>query len=118
MTRLLSAAAALAASTVALTAAAGPARAQAAHAPFYVATPEAAPAAARVMTRTTGWTVRDGRYLAARAPERAALLCDLLARDVGRLSSFSAGGTAFDADDLAKCNARAKAAPATAVAAR
>jgi len=118
MIRLLSLAAALAASAASLTLAAGPAEAQAARAAFYVATPEAAPAAARTMTRATGWTLRDGRYLAARAPERPALLCDLLARDVGRLTSFSAGDATFDADQLAKCNRRAKAAPATAMAAR
>ncbi len=31
----------------------------------------------------------------------------LIARGVGEISSFSAGGKAFDADALAKCNARA-----------
>jgi len=119
MVRTLSFAAALAASAAALFAAAGPAHAQAANAPFYVATPESAAAdGTRTMTRATGWTYRDGRYLATRAPERAALLCDLLARDVGRLTAFSAGAETFDADDLAKCNRRAKASPATAMAAR
>lgn len=119
MVRTLSLAAALAASAASLFAAAGPAHAQSANAPFYVATPEAAAVdGTRAMTRATGWVYRDGRYLATRAPERAALLCDLLARDVGRLTAFSAGGETFGEDDLAKCNRRAKAVGGTAMAAR
>lgn len=119
MVRTLSFAAALAASAVSLFAAAGPAHAQSANAAFYVATPEAAAVdGTRTMTRATGWTFRDGRYLAARAPERSAVLCDLLARDVGRLTAFSAGKESFGEDDLAKCNRRAKASSGTAVAAR
>ena len=43
-----------------------------------------------------------------KAPEREAILCQLVARDAGKLSAFSAGGQAFDADALAKCNAHAK----------
>jgi len=35
-------------------------------------------------------------------------MCELVVREVGTLNSFSANGTAFDADALAKCNARAR----------
>lgn len=102
--RILSVAGALAVSA-ALLSAAGAAEAQSAH---YVAVPAAAPAKERVITRSTPWALRNGAYLAARAPERALVLCQLLARDVGPMQSFTAGGQPLEADDLAKCNARAK----------
>ena len=74
---------------------------------YYVATPVAAPAKARLMTRSTPWRQINGTYVAAQAPEREMTLCQLVARDVGQLSSFSAGGKAFDAEALDKCNAKA-----------
>ena len=85
---------------------------------YYVATPEAAPAKTALMTHATPWRLQGATYVADRAPERAEMLCQLVAQRVGRLSAFSAGGAAFDADALAKCNGKAKALPATAVAAR
>ena len=74
---------------------------------YYVATPVAAPAKARLMTRATPWRVQNGAYVAAQAPEREMTLCQLVARDAGPLASFSAGGKAFDAAALDKCNAKA-----------
>jgi hypothetical protein len=74
---------------------------------YYVATPAAQPAKARIMTRSTPWQLQNGAFVAARAPERDAVLCQLVARDVGSLSSFSAGGKSFDAAALDKCNAKA-----------
>jgi hypothetical protein len=74
---------------------------------FYVATPVAAPAKARLMTRSTPWRLMNGTYVAAQAPEREMTLCQLVARDVGQLSAFSAGGKAFDAASMDKCNAKA-----------
>ncbi len=85
---------------------------------YYVATPVATPAKNSLMTHDTPWRVQGAAYTADRAPERAELLCQLVAQRVGQLSAFSAAGTSFDADALAKCNARAKPARATAVAAR
>jgi len=104
---------------LAVTAAAGVSAAQAApRGAYYVATPEAATDRPAVMTRATSWTLRDGQYIAARAPERDAVQCELAVRGLGRLSAFSAGGTTFDAAQLDKCNRRAPAAGAAAVAAR
>ena len=101
--------------SAALTAMAAPAPAQGpAH---YVAVPDAPTAKGSVITRSTPWAFRNGAYLANRAPERDLVLCQLLARDVGTLKSFSAGGTALDTDQLAKCNTRAKRSGATAMAA-
>ena len=113
MIRLFPAAASLAASLL-LVVAASDANAQGAH---YVAVPETA-AKPSVITRSTAWTLRGDRYVANRAPERDLILCQLLARDVGPLKSFTAGGAALDGDKLDKCNARAKKGTAVATAAR
>lgn len=80
---------------------------------YYVATPVAAPAKARLMTRATPWNLQNGSFIAAQAPERDLVLCQLVAKDVGQLSAFSAGGKAFDADALGKCNAKASVAKVT-----
>lgn len=115
MTRILSALAA-ALTSAALVAVAGPAGAQGpAH---YVAVPAAPAAKASVITRSTPWRLTaNGAYVASRAPERDLVLCQLLARDVGPLRSFSAGGAALDADELGKCNSRAKGGAGAAMAA-
>ncbi|WP_375403152.1 hypothetical protein [uncultured Sphingomonas sp.] len=85
---------------------------------YYVAVPEAQAGKANLITRSTPWTLHGDAYVANRAPEREVVLCQLLARNVGKLRSFSAGGTALDGAALEKCNARAKPTPSTAVAAR
>lgn len=74
---------------------------------FYVATPVAKPAATSLITNSTLWTWQDTAFTANHAPERPNIVCELVVKRVGALSSFSAGGKAFDADALAKCNARA-----------
>jgi len=75
---------------------------------YYSATPVTAPAKTSLITRTTVWKCGEGTCVASKSTSRDAIMCELVAREVGTLSSFSAGGTAFDADALAKCNARAK----------
>ncbi len=75
---------------------------------YYVAVPAAPATKPQLMTRATPWHLDGGAYVAARAPERDVVLCQLVARDVGQLQSFSVAGKAIDADALAKCNARAK----------
>jgi hypothetical protein len=74
----------------------------------YVAVPTAPSAKASFITRSTVWRAREGGFVAGQAPERPAVLCELVAREVGTLSSFTVGGTAYDAEQLAKCNAKAK----------
>ena len=107
MTRMLSVAAAIAASATLIGAAGGTARAQGPA--YYVAVPEGQPSKTDVITRSTPWKLSNGRYIAARAPERDLVLCQVLVRNVGRLQSFSAGGQALAGDQLDKCNSRAKA---------
>lgn len=80
---------------------------------YYVATPAAAPAKDRLMTRATPWRLQNGVFVANQAPERELALCQLVAKDVGQLSGFSAGGKAFDAAQLEKCNAKAGVAKVT-----
>ena len=46
-------------------------------------------------------------FAAAKAPERDIVLCQLVAQRVGKLTSFTVGGQALDADTLSKCNAKA-----------
>ena len=80
---------------------------------YYVATPAVATAKTQLMTRATPWRLQGASFVAAQAPEREMVLCQLVAKDVGQLSSFSAGGKAFDAANLDKCNAKASGAKVT-----
>ena len=95
----------VAATLVGTTTIAGTAHAQSG---YYVATPAAAPAKSTLVTNSTPWQRQGNAYVAARAPERDTVLCDLVARNTGALSAFTVGGRAYDADALAKCNAHAK----------
>jgi len=85
-----------------------PAVAQARGATYYIATPAAAPAQASYVTRNALWSCNAGVCTADKAADRADFVCQRIAKSVGKLESFSAGGSALDADALAKCNAKAK----------
>jgi uncharacterized low-complexity protein len=104
MARFLAVAAA-AAATLALTPAIGSAQTVRG---YYAATPVSAPSKTSVVTRSTVWKCGEGVCVASKSDSRDTIMCELVAREVGALQTFSAGGTAFDADALAKCNARAK----------
>jgi len=106
MTRSLTIAAALAGFAMLLSPVAGQAQAQAGG--YYIATPVAQPTKTSLVTHTTVWKWSDSAFVANKAPERENVVCELIAQRVGKLNSFTAGGQAFDADALAKCNARAK----------
>ena len=104
MIRILSIAAALAASIALFGATAGFAQGAGG---YYVATPVAAPAKAKLMTRSTPWRLAGGAFVAAKAPERDMVLCQLVAKDVGTLSGFTVDGKPYDPAALDKCNAKA-----------
>jgi hypothetical protein len=104
MTRFIAAAAA-AAAIFALTPAMGFAQAPVG---YYTATAEAAPTKASVVTRSTIWHCNGTVCSAPKASSRDAIMCELVAREVGKLSSFTVKGEAFDTASLEKCNARAK----------
>ena len=113
MKHLISLAAALIVSGTLLSATAGQAQAPAG---YYVAVPVAPSAKTSLVTRSTAWSAQGGAFVAAQAPERPQVLCQLVADRIGGLSSFAVKGKAYDADELAKCNAHAKPAPAQMVA--
>ena len=75
---------------------------------YYAATPATAPAKASLVTRSTIWKCDAGICTAGKANARDPIVCELVAREVGTLTAFSAGGAAFDAEALAKCNTKAR----------
>ncbi|MFZ5748310.1 MAG: CC_3452 family protein [Pseudomonadota bacterium] len=75
---------------------------------YYTATPVTAPAKASLVTRTTVWKCGEGVCAAAKSSSRDAVMCELLAREIGKLSAFTVAGAAFDDEALAKCNAKAR----------
>jgi hypothetical protein len=93
---------ALAAATLVGTAAA------AAPSNVYAAVPAAPSTKTAFITRSTAWRLQGNTFFAGQAPERASVLCELVVRQVGALTSFTVAGTAYDADQLARCNAKAK----------
>ncbi|MCU6455947.1 hypothetical protein LPN01_17860 [Sphingomonas sp. A2-49] len=74
----------------------------------YAAVPAAPTAKTNFITRSTAWRLQNGTFVAGQAPERPAVLCELVVRQVGALTSFTVAGKAYDADQLARCNAKAK----------
>ncbi len=105
MFRIVSIAAALATSTMLLGATASHAQGAGV---YYAAIPAAVPAKTSFVARETVWTWRDNAYVARRGDSRDAIQCELVARQAGKLTAFTAGGAAFDAAALDKCNAKAK----------
>jgi uncharacterized low-complexity protein len=103
MTRILGLAAA---ATLALAPTAG--FAQGTPSGYYAATPVSAPAKASLVTRSTIWKCGAGACTAAKANARDNIMCELLVREVGKLSAFRANGTDFDAASLEKCNSKAR----------
>jgi hypothetical protein len=105
MTRVLSIAAALAGSALLLSPVASHAQDPAG---YYAAVPTAQPTKTSFITNNLMWKWRDTAFTANKAPARPTIVCEMIVQRAGTLTSFSAGGQAFDADALAKCNARAK----------
>ena len=77
-------------------------------APHYKAEPVVAPSAGNVVTRDLLWRCGPGGCFAPQGNSRPAIECAALVREVGRLDSFVAGGRALTAEELRKCNARAR----------
>jgi hypothetical protein len=80
-------------------------------APLFQAQPEVTPSAAKLVLRDTLWKCGDAGCGAAQGHSRPAVVCAVLAKEVGALRSFSFKGEAMSAEELNRCNARAKAAP-------
>ncbi|HEY0625284.1 MAG TPA: hypothetical protein VGD10_00980 [Allosphingosinicella sp.] len=73
----------------------------------YHAQPIAKRTSDRLIVRDMLWNCDDAGCSAAKNHSRPGIVCSALARKVGPLASFSAGGTALPPDELQKCNARA-----------
>ena len=56
----------------------------------------------------TLWRCANNICVADSAPSRPEIVCAKVAREIGKLDSFSFRGATFDADALAKCNTRAR----------
>jgi hypothetical protein len=73
----------------------------------YQAEPAAKPSEAKLVLRDTVWKCGDAGCAAAKSNSRPTIVCAVLAKEVGALRSFSAGGKPLAADELEKCNSRA-----------
>lgn len=83
-------------------AAAGPAFAG----PHYQAQPAVAPASAKLVLRDVVWNCGDAGCVAGQSNSRPAIVCAVLAKEVGLIRSFAVAGQALSAEELDKCNAR------------
>lgn len=101
MTRIFSAAAALATSMLFASAA------FAQTGGYYAATPTTAPTKASVITQGTLWKCTDGVCTAPKSTQRDSIMCELVAKRVGTLTTFTVAGAPLPAEALTKCNERA-----------
>ncbi len=65
-------------------------------------------AASTVVVNDTLWKCGEGGCLAANSTSRPAIVCAQAAKKVGKIESFSVRGEAFTAEELAKCNEKAR----------
>ncbi|HWK36542.1 CC_3452 family protein [Sphingomonas sp.] len=63
---------------------------------------------ASLVTRNTIWKCSDTVCTAGKAPDRDTTVCAMVAQRIGQLSAFTANGTAFTGEALEKCNGSAK----------
>jgi hypothetical protein len=52
------------------------------------------------------WKCADTACAAPKGTSRPAVVCARLAKEVGQVSTFTAGGKALEAEDLARCNGK------------
>ncbi|MFZ1743315.1 MAG: hypothetical protein WAT93_10695 [Pontixanthobacter sp.] len=72
---------------------------------YYTAELAAPAKEARTIARSVIWHCEDTQCVAAKDNSRAANTCKRLAREVGTITSFTAAGVTFSAEELAACNA-------------
>src|SRR3546814_17371368 len=77
-----------------------------AFAAHYTAEPAAKPVEARFALRDVLWTCGDAGCTGGKSNSRPAIVCAVLAREVGSLTSFRVAGEALTPEQLEKCNAR------------
>ncbi len=75
----------------------------------YRLVPAAAVASANtIVVNDVLWKLSGEAYVATKVTSRPAIACAQAARKVGKLASFSAEGQEFSAEELAKCNEKAR----------
>lgn len=74
----------------------------------YRAEPTTSPAAARPIVRGQMWTCAGGTCTTGVGDSRPAIVCAALVRELGALRSFTVRGRAFSAEELSRCNRRAR----------
>ena len=74
----------------------------------YRAEPTAAPTADRFIARDTVWTCGEGACEAAQSNSRPQVVCTAVVRKLGTLRAFNVAGEPLSAEELARCNARAR----------
>jgi hypothetical protein len=78
-------------------------------APAYRLVPVAAISATEtVVVRDVLWKCAETGCVAKAATSRPAIVCATAAREIGKISAFSANGKDFTAEELAACNTKAK----------
>lgn len=75
---------------------------------FYSLTTAAPVAEAKPVVRGMMFNCNGASCGAGEGTSRPAIVCASAARELGRITAFSAGGKAFGDEELAKCNAKAK----------
>lgn len=60
---------------------------------------------ARFVARDVVWACKGASCIAGQGTSRPLIMCSALAKAAGPVTSFTAGGKALDADELARCNA-------------
>jgi hypothetical protein len=76
----------------------------------------AAPASGRFIARDITWNCGTAACQGATGESRPVVLCQSLAKKVGRIETFLVDGRAFTPVELERCNASAKAQPAESLA--
>ena len=83
-----------------------PAPAQAAEGAYYRAQLTAPAATGHTLAGGLVWKCADTACAAPKGTSRPAIVCARLTKEVGKVSSFTAGGKALEAEDLARCNGK------------
>jgi hypothetical protein len=83
-----------------------PAPAQAAEGAYYRAELTAPASNGQAVVGGLVWKCAETACAAPKGTSRPAVVCARLAKEVGQVSTFTAGGKALEADALARCNGK------------
>lgn len=74
--------------------------------PYYSVELAAPAAESLALIGGLAWQCEGTKCLAAKGTSRPVIMCKRVARELGEVTSFTAGGEALDADGLASCNGK------------